>query len=318
MRGYALPGLVLALLFTLAVSGCTTPVQTGNGVVIEEFAPAFSQEVYSGEPVTFLLKFKNFGSVEATKVHAELLGLDEDWAAASANIKDNVIVNGEVLPREERCRYTGSGFSLKPPDLFYGTEGEVGTCTWKYNVPDIPAAMNPTYDITARVFYTYRTDLVKSFTLASTGELLNLKEQGRSIPTSTVSSTRSPITIVADSQSPIRFWEEEGSVTFPLKITFSNSGGGMVCLRDRCKKSSPGGHKWNQLEYSIEPLGEGIRVDCFGHEKTLEVWPNRDNTIVCDIEASGLSQITGYEERLLQISAVYSYFADAKSSVAIL
>jgi hypothetical protein len=307
-----IPCLILCLL-TVAVSGCTS-IQSGSGVVIEEFTPGFS-EVYPGEPVTFLLKFKNLGSVEATSVHAELLGLDEDWAASSQGL--GRIVNGEMLPQETQCQYTGSGFSLTPPDLFYGTEGETGTCTWKYSAPEIPSGMGPTYDITARLYYNYRTDLVKSFTLASTDELLKLKQQGRGIPASTVSSTRSPVSIKAETIDPIRFWE--GQITFPLKITISNTGGGMACLKGMCKKEGDG-HEWNRLTLSIDSMSGQLDVDCFGYEDggIIEVWPNRDNAIVCDILATDLSQITGYEERMLTISAEYGYFTDAGASVTIL
>jgi hypothetical protein len=324
MSRRALPGLVLALLITLAVSGCTQPVQTGYGVVIEEFTPAFA-EVYPEEPIVFLLKVKNVGSVKAEAVHAEVLGLDEDWATSSEGYGQGPVYRGEKLPEEELCRYTGSGFDLKSPDLFYGTEGQVATCTWKYKAPDIPSGFKPTYDITARVFYTYRTDVVKSFTLASADELFNLKEQGKNIPTGTVSSTRSPVSITAESVDPIRVWSERGSASIPLKITISNTGGGMVCLMGKCKKT--GGEEWNKLTLHIKPLSKNLILgsECSGFgssevssENTVEVWPNRDNTIICEIEATELSSIVGQEERMLQISAVYSYFTDAESSITIL
>jgi hypothetical protein len=327
MSRIAFPILVLALLFTLTVSGCTRQVQTGYGVVIEEFTPAFA-EVYPEEPIIFLLKVKNIGSVEAMDVHAELLGLDEDWAASSKGVGQGPITpGGEKLPEESWCRFTETEKhrTLKPPDLFYGTEGEVATCTWKYKAPDIPSGFKPTYDITARVFYTYSTDVVKSFTLASAGELYKLKEQGKSLPSSTVSSTKSPVSITAESDDPIRVWSDKGSVSLPLKITISNTGGGMVCSVGKCKKTGEDGHEWNKLNLYFKPLGGGIVLgsECRGNGdggggKVVEVWPNRDNTIICEIEFTEISNIVGHEERLLQISAVYSYFADAESSVTIL
>ncbi len=320
MNRHALPCLVLALTAVIAMSGCVnTGLQTGSGITIQEFTPGLS-EIYPGEGMTFFLKFKNIGSVEATDVFAELLGLDEDWAASSSSdsIGGNMVVSNEVLPREAQCQYTstGSHFNLKPPDMTYGTEGESATCTWKYRAPPIPEGFRPTYDITARVFYTYRTDLVKSFTMLSTEELMRYNQQGRAIPSSTVSSTRSPVTITTKARDPVRFWGD--SVTFPLAITFSNTGGGMTCLKGMCRKATSGDSGWNKLEYSIKEVSKGITIDCFDHAEEIDVWPNRDNTIICGVTVSDLSSIVDHEERIIGISAEYSYFTDAGASITIL
>jgi hypothetical protein len=325
MSRHALPCLVLLLLAAMSVSGCTSPVQTGSGIVIEDFSPGFS-EVYPGEPIIFFLKFRNIGSVEATNVFAELLGLDEDWAASSYEMPDNkaegIYVGGEILPQEVRCRYTSRGnhFILKPPDLFYGTEGETATCTWKYKAPPIPGGFGPTYDVTARVFYDYKTDVAKSFVLMPARELLNYNEQGKTIPASTTSSTSSPITITAESMSPIRFWSDS-KISFPLAIKISNTGGGMACLRDGCKKAD--GQEWNKITLSIKPVSNDISVssECSqyaGDGDTVEVWPNRDNTIVCNIEVTDFDRIAGHEERVVGITAEYSYFTDAGASIKVL
>lgn len=317
MIRYAM-ALVLPLVAILAVSGCITNTTTGNGVVIEEFTTGGISELYPGEPVTFYLKVRNTGSVEAEGVFAELLGLDEDWAKSSSDL--GTIEGVEMLPQETRCQYINKGehFTLQPPDTIYNTAGETATCTWKYRTPPIPQGMNPTYGITARAFYDYRTDLVKSFTILSTSELLKYKQQGLGVPMSTVSSTRSPITITTESRDPIRFWEDK--ISFPLAITVSNTGGGMVCLKGQCKKT--GSVEWNKLRLTINPVSSGLEVspECSEYRSgsVMEVWPNRDNTIICDIEVSGVSDITGFEERILGISAEYSYFTDAETSIKVL
>lgn len=314
----------------LLTSGCTSP-QAGSGVVVEEFTPGFTK-VYPGEPVTFFLKFRNKGSVQATDVFAELLGLDEDWASSSSDVADdNDPLRGEILPREEQCKYTSEGahYTLEPPDTVYGTEGESGTCTWMYRTPDIPEGTNTEYDITARVFYDYSSVLVKSFTLAPSKELLAYNEQGRSLPSSTVSSSTSPVTITAQARDPIRFWSDS-EISFPLSITVSNKGGGMVCLPGQCKKTK--GLEWNKLRLIIVPksgsstTGSDISVmvseECqqyTGNEGgELEVWPNRDNTITCDIKVSGLGSILGHQEKLIEIAADYSYFIDEHTTITVL
>jgi hypothetical protein len=317
---------LLAIILVLLASGCTTStVTTGNGVVIESFDSGGITEVYPGEPITFHLKVMNTGSVEATNVFGELLGLDEDWATSSgpSSISGNKVLNGEILPRETSCQYTnaGSGNDLAPPDPIYGTEGQVTECTWMYKTPDIPQGMNPTYDITARLYYTYRTDLIESFSILSTAQLKEYIQQGRTVPANTASSTRSPVTITAESRSPIRFWSESG-IDFPLAITVSNTGGGMACLEGRCKKASDGGNVWNKVVLKIEPMGDGLSLgdECsqYASGAEIEVWPNRDNTIICDIKVSQVSDIVGVQERMLKISAEYGYFIDAQSSIEVL
>ncbi len=318
----SMPFVLLSVLSVIAVSGCTGQVNTGNGVVIEEFTPGFT-EIYPGEPVVFYLKFRNAGSVDATNVFAEVLGLDEDWALSSSGIDGNRILRGEVLPRESLCQYDRTEHhTLMAPDMTYGTEGESATCTWMYRAPGIPEGMKPEYPITARVFYDYRTDVVKSFTLAPAGEMLSYSQQGRALPAGTVSSTRSPISISVESRSPIRFWDN-GDVSFPVAITVSNKGGGMACLRDHCKKASSGGHEWNQVLLRITPAGDGLSVseECEGFTGSggiLEVWPGRDNTIICNIVAGSLDSIVGHEERMIGISAEYGYFTDSHASITIL
>jgi hypothetical protein len=198
----------------------------------------------------------------------------------------------------------------------------------------VPQGMNPSYAVTARVYYEYRTDVIKSFTIYPSSELLALNQQGKPIPSSTVSSTQSPISITAEAREPIRFWEG-GQISFPLSITVANTGGGTVCLTGRCKRSE--GADWNELNLVIIPVSAGLSVssECAEYEGgafspgeaisvsglalsggILEVWPNRPNTIICDIIVSGLGAST--EEKTLQVSAEYSYFTDAKSSITII
>jgi len=313
-------GVPILIVLVLLASGCINPSGKGNGVVIEDFSPSF-EKVYPGEPIQFFLKFKNTGSVEAENVFAELLGLDEDWALSSAGM-GNEIVGGEVLPREERCQYTSSEhLKLSPPYPSYGTEGGEATCTWIYKTPDIPSGTGTEYKVTARVFYDYHTTLIKSFTLAPAQELLRYNEQGKSIPSSTVSSTDSPITLQADARDPIRFWGND-MISFPIAINIENTGGGMACIRGKCKKTSPGGHEWNSVTLKITPKSDKVSLsdECarFMRGSTVDVWTDKGNTVICNIEVSGLGEGVGYQEKLIEINAEYSYFTDAETSITII
>ena len=332
MSRFSLPGIIISLTAILMVSGCATnTTNTGKGVVIQEFTPGFS-EVYPGEEVHFFLKFKNEGSVKATKVFAELVGLDEDWAASSSGL--GTITSGEMLPQEAGCQYTSSSkLTLNAPDLTYGTGGESATCTWRYNAPNIPGGTKTKYDITARVFYNYNTFVTKSFTIAPAQELMAYNQQGRTLPASTISTTNSPISITAVARDPIRFYTDD-MVSFPLAITLSNNGGGVVCLKDMCKKGSDGGNEWNKVVLRIKPRNSDVKIspECSkytgstgdssgGGSETkgvVEVWPNRDNTVICDIKVTGLSKIVGHQEMLIDIGAEYSYFTDKDASITIL
>ncbi len=295
----------------VAASGCTTSLETGNGVAIQDFSPTLS-EVNPGEPLELNLKVKNIGSVKAQNVFAEVLGLDEDWAASSGQ----PAAGGEKLPQQEWCRYTDdSGHTeLMPPDMVFGTEGETASCTWLYRTPgDYPSGFDPEYKVTARVYYDYRTDLVKSIVLVPTREMIEYNRQGRSLPADTVSATRSPVTVTAITDTPIRFWENEAE--FPLRITVSNTGGGMVCLRGECKKAQHGTDSWNKLTLKVHGNGFTIPDNC--QERVVSVWPGRDNSITCDLRVS-TADIMGRQEKTLGITAEYSYFTDAVSSVTVI
>jgi hypothetical protein len=314
MSRIAFSGLIITLLAVMITSGCTTDTQTGSGIVIQEFAPDFSS-VYPEEIVTFNIKFKNMGSVDANNVFARLIGLDKDWESSGAG--SSIIDSGNM---DASCQHTGK-FALRAPDPAHKTEGETSTCTWKLRAPDIPTGMKPKYDVTARVFYDYETTIIKSFTILSSEELAKYNQQKKTLPSSTVSSTRSPIKITAKSMDPIRFWEND-KISFPLAITVSNSGGGIVCLRGKCTKDSSSDLEWDKLKLKIESKSKDLNIApvCseFASGGTIEVWPKKDNTIVCDIEVSGVSNIVGYQQKMLQITAEYSYFIDKKSSITIL
>lgn len=310
-----IPALLL-ILPVLAASGCTTTIPTspGLGVVIEEFSTGGLTEFYPGEEVTFFLKIRNQGTAPATEVKAELLGFDEDWFASSS--QGNQVAGTEILPQEAGCQYTGSGSILRPADLSIGTPGEIMTCTWKYNVPEIPPGLKPTYQATARVFYNYETTVVKSFTVLKTDELMKYNQQGRAVPSSTVSTTGGPVSISIEARDPVRFG---GSVaSFPVALTVRNVGGGMACLEGKCKKAT-GDSAWNKVTLNLDSISQGLsHTDSSCSDKELDVWPNRENTVVCDIDIQDVNQIVSYEERLMKITATYGYFADKTVPVTVL
>jgi hypothetical protein len=309
------PGLLLALLLILIVSlsGCTgIPVTTGNGVVVRDFDADFT-EVYSGEPVNFNLRVQNTGSASASKVHAELLGIDEDWCCEP--IGRGPWLNKQKLPNEEECRYTSEGFTLIPPNPQYGTEGETHICTWSYKAPDLPASLSVTYTPTARIFYRYSSDVVKSVTIVPRIEMKALEEQGKTLPIETVSSTSSPIALDIETEGPIRSFEN--SVKFPLSIKMSNVGGGVVCLHE-CKKTrvEDPHEEWNRLGLTITFANPSVMnlVDC---EDQFEVvlYKGRENSVTCMVEARDLPLTR--TQRLIKVHADYDYFIEKEIPVTV-
>jgi hypothetical protein len=305
--------LIVSIVFSMLVSGCAwlpfglPQTGTSGGVVIEDFSPDLS-EVYTGEPIKFTLKVRNTGSVESEKTFAELLGLDEDWYDDFE----------ERFPNEAECRYDGSGFDLLPPSPDHGTQGESHICTWDYDAPsDIINGASVSYDATARVFYTYRTEVVKSVTLASREEMISMQQQGRTLPADTISSTSSPVSVTVDTTSPIRVFDDVA--TFPIEISIENVGGGVPCRENECKKT--GEEKWNEIKLSIA-LPDGISMagtgcnSFSGNGDYISVWPGKPNKITCDVSVDA-NDLTGPTQKAIRVSAEYSYFVDKTITVLV-
>lgn len=329
--------LVLPALAMLLISGCTTGgTLSGKGVAVKEFAPEFT-EIYSGEPVTFRLLMKNEGSVDAKDMHAELLGLDEDWCGESSTTTLTKCERStgqrlERLPNEPECSYKsglGGGFSLLAPDPQRGTSGSSHICTWTYKAPPIQKGFSITYTPTARVFYTYKSGVVKLITFGSSRELRTIQDTGGKLPAETKSQTSSPIMLDIQTQGPIRFWQGENKIVFPLEVTITNVGGGVACadqgyvgdtLRDACKGDES---KKNKVKIRISfganknnmKLSQGC-LDLAG-EKTISLWKGQSNSIVCEVEASNLDP-----EATIQIpvtvEAVYEYYVDTPTSIKVI
>jgi len=314
---YLLPLILLLVL----ISGCTfpgtvSPVETGSGIVIKEFAPLFS-EIYPNEPIKFNLKFKNIGSVKAEGVFAELLGIDHDWYDPSFTTGGDWL-DGQKLPDQKACARNGEHGDLLSPNEQYGTEGGSMTCTWTYKAPDIPEGTNMKYDVLARVFYTYSTLTIKSITAGTQEQIKRYLEQGKQIPVSTVSTTRSPIKLSLSLQEPIRYWGTETEI--PIKIEIQNVGGGTPCKKDACKKDRESEESWGKITVKIT-LGDGMSLsdECreFESGKELLILPNKENSVICKIKLTSLDK-AGLDQRTIALGAEYSYFIDKQTSITII
>ncbi|UCD07099.1 MAG: hypothetical protein JSW41_04690 [Candidatus Aenigmatarchaeota archaeon] len=320
---------IFSILFIILVSGCIFPSQPqSGGVVIEAFTTDIQvPEIYSGEPISFQLKFRNTGSLTAENVFAELFGLDESWCCDMVGIPgEGPWLNNEKLPNEDECRYTGQGTSLLPPDPDAGTSGESQICTWSYKAPQIPENLpSVPYTVAARLFYTYKTTLVKSITFGSHQDLRTIQNIGGTLPASTTRSTRSPISITMQTKSPVRFWTASGGMgeaKFPIEIDITNVGGGMACasesgLLKSCKLLVGGEESKNKIILKITP-GTGLELqdECsdFRNGKPIILWKGESNSIACDVKATGLEP-KGPVQKMITVEAFYEYATDTEISI---
>lgn len=278
---------LLVLPVVIAVmSGCIGAGQNGSGMVITEFEPSFSS-VYSGEPVDFVLRVQNRGTVDAIDVTPRIIGL-ETWSKEG-----------------NTCEEWGR-ISAAEPSI--GSPGESENCRWTFVAPDVPKGLVTEISPTVRLYYGYRTSIVKSIFLASSKELKMMMERGEAPPAQTTSQTLGPLQVEVKTEAPIRFWQ--GYVTFPIAITVNNVGGGVVCPNvGDCEF----GNNLNHLKLDIE-LGSDVSIDECDDE--IELWQGKTNTLVCQATFSGLSDV-GMVQRTLTINMDYGYFVDKSTKVTL-
>jgi len=339
--------LALPVLAIILVSGCTTGNTTsGTGVVVKEFAPEFT-EIYAGEPVTFRLLMQNQGSVDAKNVHAELLGLDEDWCGGQGSTtltqcSTSAGNRQEKLPNEPECRYGGDGFNMLAPDAQRGTSGASHICTWTYKAPPIQKGFTIAYTPIARTYNSYTGGVTKLITFGSSSELRRIQDTGGKLPVETKSQTSGPIQVDIQTQGPIRFWSDEKKITFPLEITVNNVGGGVSCARptgqvydiydsnsggsysmasqkDACK----GDEKYKNKIIVVINLGTNSKMtlspDCqdFTSGNQISIWKGQSNSIVCEVTASDLDP-NGPSQKPISVQALYEYYSDTSSSIKVI
>ncbi len=311
------------MVFSLILaSGCVMPgvpfdsqTPVGSGIVIESFRtdPELS-EVYSNEEVTFVLKFRNTGSVKAENGYAELLGLDQLWKGRDDARKNPR--NQEVFPYERECQYDQRGIVLLPPDPSAGIEGSDKICTWGYVAPDVPPGLYADYRPRARVFYDYKSFLIKTVTIVPKDELRVIQNQGKSLPVETTSESDSPVSLDIETRSPIRTYGQ--TLTFPMVIKIDNIGGGTVCENsDSCRKYTEGGSMWNQFRLYIE-LPEGMNFEEGSCEETEEILliMGKSQTISCKIQVHEIPE--RLTQKNIRLTAEYGYFIDKTIQIRVL
>lgn len=280
------PVLLLSLIVIVLISGCTSTIPSGNGIIVETFEPDFTN-IFSNEEVTFNIRIRNVGSVDAENTVVKMIGLDE-WSN-DAWVGDN-------------C---GNGKNLLAGQPTFGTPGESRTCLYRIKAPKVPQGISVPYQPTVRISYNYNSNILKTITIGSQDELKRIENGGGALPSEITSVTSSPVSLNVITQGPIRVFD--GSVKFPIQITIKNVGGGVVC-GDNCINSN----NWNKINIKTMISDEEIS-DCT--VKEMNLFKGQSNTVTCYLTVT--EPETGIAQKTISVSADYNYFYDATTSVTV-
>jgi len=330
MKRILMPVTASFLLLIVLISGCTFPGggQTGGGqgVIIENFEPDFSK-VYAGETFKLQMRIRNTGSVDAYNVYPKLY-----------NVKSSD--DRYEVSCDETC---GNGVNLLAPDPERGTTGESKTCIWNCKAPqNIPKGLSVTFSPNVRLYYLYETHTIKSINFVSQDELRSVYTQGKPLPSETISTTNGPVTLDVVVNGPIRYWEGESKIRFPINVNIVNNGGGVTCMDKNIYSiyfpSSPlnpvpdvsidvllGGCEnnnfWNSVNFYFKSDSNSVKMYINGEPQTtkiIDLWKGQSATLTPEIEIPVPTDYSaGMVQKTLQFSLLYAYFNDASTSVEV-
>ncbi|MCX6817978.1 MAG: hypothetical protein NTU57_03910 [Candidatus Aenigmarchaeota archaeon] len=323
---------VLALFIVVYSSGCTSfggqATGSGQGVAIDSFESDF-QKIYAGETFKLQMRMTNLGSVDAANAYPKLY-----------NIASNTGGNNLEITCDPTC---GQGFNLLAPNAERGTTGESRICIWNCKAPlNIPKGLSVNFNPSVRLYYWYATHTIKSINLVSQNELRSIQSQGKSLPSETVSTSSGPVSLDVVVNGPIRYWEGESKVTFPININIANSGGGVTCITNDiivpipnglpllttgplafdyasmtagCEKAS----NWNKVNLYFTPDDTSINLKCNDMgTNAVELWKGQSTTVTCTVEMPVPTASTGFVQKNLKFSIQYAYFVDSAASVEVI
>ncbi len=294
---------ILCLFSVLTTSGCISQsAASGSGVVIENFEVDF-QKVYASENFKLQAKIKNVGSVDALNVFPELYNLQSSSQEGQLEISCDGTCPSEI--------------TLLAPDAERGTTGETKTCVWNCVAPAIPKGLSVAFNPSVRLYYGYATHTVKSVTIASQDELRSIQNQGGALPSETVSTTTSPVQLSVTVNGPIRYQEDDNSVTFPINIGIQNTGGGTACAGNGCMDTK----NWNKVNILFDRGDDtsiGLKSCSMDSEEEvpIDLWKGQSATLTCEIEIN-VQEAASLVQKNLKFSIYYDYFTDTSTSIEV-
>lgn len=284
------------LLLSLLVSGCTVPTfpssgynsQTpeGSGVILESFEADFP-ESFTGEEIRLTLKMRNSGSVKAENGRLEISGFDSSWNLKPVN--------------EPGC----NNIDLLPADPVTGTMGSDMICTWDITTPEIPKGLRVSFAPTARLYYDTGSYVTKTVNIVPREDLKNLQQQGKSLPSESVSKSSSPVDIDVQVSTPIRTTGlSAGDVQFPIVITVRNVGGGTV--RDRITG------RLHLLRMNIDV--SGMTLDSCETTEEVYLTMGSSQTYTCLVSTISPERVV---QKTIGVEAEYQYIVDKSTSISV-
>ena len=290
--------LILPLLAVVAISGCTqnTGPTFGNGVTILNWEPDFSS-VESGDQLQLRVRIQNQGETTAQDVSAALAGINpEDWGLGG--------FQGEEIPFND----------MDPPNRVQNTEGQIAQDTFDLIAPNLPKGTTQQYSPMVRVFYHYKTTVIKSITLVNENELRRLQDQGKTLSSTDTKTSAGPLSVTITTGKFIKA-RESGSLysrVFPITIVITNVGGGVVSAQgtpqddymiDITKVQMPS--RLSIVSGSCEEFDSGV----------VTLWKGQSASITCNIQIN--QPPLANEDENIGITLEYDYYIDRTTTITV-
>ncbi|MFB6204855.1 MAG: hypothetical protein ABEJ75_04365 [Candidatus Nanohaloarchaea archaeon] len=301
---FALVGLVLV------VSGCTTTNQDSSqvtisqekGVVIKSFSSP-RPNVRPDQKTGLELIIQNKGGSVAKDIRAKLYNIPKGGDAWTTTDSWNILVDSKVEPANPST----------------GRRAREIPVQWQLTAPEMEAPVPTPYTFDLKVYYDYKTKGVTSIQAMSRDTFDN-SDVSYSQPTLT--NTGGPVQLSATTQSPLVFFEEDGSTKkeeFCVKAT--NVGGGTV-LHPYAKKGNTyieSSSLENKLQVTVKTMGEnfGFGNDDIGGPKNLTMMYGNSGQTCFSLKVNKISSKEMKTTATIKITADYNYYDTSSTRITV-
>ncbi len=293
---------IISLLF---LSGCIQTTQkttvTGKGIVITDFSSSRDAVEGKDKTVRIYMEVENQGSYATDSVLMCLLG-------SFGKTSESMWKRSEDTPQCQK-----SGRKLEAYDPVNNLPGGTARSAWTLYSPWLPYPQQTTEEFTGRVYYQYKTRTTVKVTVFTEGEIEAAKQRGE--PLSSISEqvkSISPVDISLSTQSLIR--AEDGY--FTLKITVSNTGGGIVFDNSKVDFASDTPPSLDTDSLNIAKLNinyptSALKIEAC--ESEIELKKGETRTVSCDFTI--LEDIKTKKTYPITVEAEYGYYVESTLTI---